>query len=208
MEKTKEPKKDVGVEMFKLCSDYCAVLEQAEKLPLHELLDKTAVALMAVYIKTFSFTRFQTKYENEPQHFLTEKQYNKVCNSLKAVLEKKDVYTEIINPERPSSRELFQAKISEDLTDIYQDFYDFVQWYSDGTLESMNDSVIELLNNFDKFWGIKVLNVLSAIHFIRYMKKDSTLFRDPAGDDEESDLGMFDDEEDDTEAIGEYLNEE
>jgi hypothetical protein len=206
MEKTKEPKKDIGTEMFRLCNDYCRVLEQAEQIPLHELLDKASVALMAVYKKTYSFTRFQTKYESEPQHFLTEKQYNKVCNSLKTVLEKKDTYTEIINPEKPASREAFQAKISEDLTDIYQDFYDFVHWYSDGTLESINDSVIELLNNFDKFWGIKLLNALRAMHFIRYMKKDSALFRDPSGDDE-SELGILDDDED-TEAIGEYMNEE
>lgn len=208
MEKSKEPKRDVGTEMLHLCSEYCKILDQAEKMPLHEFLDKVSVSLMAVYKKTYSFTRFQTKYENEPQHFLTEKQYNKVCGTLKTILDKKDSYIEIINPDKLSSREPFQARISEDLSDIYQDFYDFVQWYSDGTFESVNDSVIELLNNFDKYWGIKLLNALKAIHFIRYMKKDSALFRDPSGDgDEENDMGMFGDE-DDAEAIGEYLNEE
>ena len=205
MEKSKTQKKDIAVEMLKLCSDYCEVLEQAEKLPLHEFLDNVAVSLMDVYQKTFSFTRFQTKYENEPQHFLTEKQYNKVCNSLKGVLEKKDNYVEVLDPNRPTLREPFKASIAEDLTDIYQDFYDYVHWYSEGTFESLNDSVIELLNNFDKYWGIKLLNVLKAMHVIRYLQQDASLFRDPLGD-EEFDGAAFD-EENDKESLGEFLNE-
>jgi hypothetical protein len=125
------------------------------------------------------------------------------------VLDKKDTYSELIDPNRPNAREVFQAKISEDLTDIYQDFYDFVNWYSEGTFESINDSVIELLNNFDKYWGIKLLNVLKAIHVIRFLKKDASLFRDPSGDGEDdAELGMLDGDEDDPEAIGEFLNEE
>jgi hypothetical protein len=209
MEKSKEPKRDSGLEMFRLCNDYCTILEQADKFPLHELLDKAALSLMAVYKKSFSITRFQTKYENEPQHFLTEKQYNKTCNTLKALLEKKDTYPEIINPNKLASKEIYQASISEDLTDIYQDFYDFVKWYSEGTFESINDSIIELLNNYDKYWGIKLLNVLRAIHVIRYMKKDASLFRDPSGDGEEDgDLGILDGDEEDPDAISEFLNEE
>jgi hypothetical protein len=207
MEKSKEPKKDIATEMYKLCSDYCKVLDQLDKQPMHEILDKVSVTLMAVYKKTFSITRFQTKYENEPQHSLTEKQYNKICNSLKGLLEKKDNYAEIIDPNRPAMREIFQASIAEDLTDIYQDFYDFVQWYSEGTFESINDSVIELLNNFDKYWGIKLLNALRAIHIIRYLKKDASLFRDTLSDDD-SDAAIFEGEEEDPEALSDFLKEE
>jgi hypothetical protein len=206
MEKSKEPKKDIGTEMLKLCNDYCRVLEQADKMPLHEFLDKAAVTLMAAYKKTYSFTRFQTKYESEPQHYLSEKQYNKICTMLKGLLGKKDSYPEIIDPNRITVRDIFQSKISEDLTDIYQDFYDFVQWYCEGTFESINDSVIELLNNFDKFWGIKLLNVLRAVHVIRYLKKDASLHGDSINDDASNDI--LDGDEDDPEAMSEFLNEE
>jgi len=206
MEKAKTPKRDIAAEMHFLCSEYCSLLDQVEKLPLHEFLDKASVLLMKVYQKTFSITRFQTKYENEPQHFLTEKQYNKLCNLLKGILEKKDSYTEILDPNRPTLREPFKASIAEDLTDIYQDFYDYTNWYSEGTFESLNDSVIELLNNFDKYWGIKLLNVLKAMHVVRYLQKDASLFRDPLGDDE-PESGVFD-EENDADAIGTIIKED
>ena len=207
MEKSKTHKKDEVIELVKLCGNYCATIEKGEKLSLHELLDNISVNLMAVYQRTFTVTRFQTKYESEPQHFLTEKQYNKVREGLLSMLEKKDQYTEIFDPNKPTARNAFQASISEDLTDIYQDFYDFVQWYGVGTFESVNDSVIELLNNFDKYWGIKLLNVLRAIHYIRYVKKDASLFRDPLGD-EDADIEPFDDQQVDSDSISDFLTEE
>ncbi len=212
MEKSKSPKKDEAIDLFKLCNEYCKIIEKAEKVSLHELLDQVSVSLMVVYQKVFTITRFQTKYENEPKHFLTERQYNKVRNGIKEVLGKKDEYQEIIDPNRPSVRVIFKASISEDLADIYQDFTDFCQWYSEGTFESINDSVIELLNNYDKYWGIKLLNVLKAIHVIRYMKKDASLFSDPLGEEEYETPAAgdddSDDEDEDSEAMDEFLNEE
>jgi hypothetical protein len=206
MEKGKAPKNDFAAEFFKICGEYCKILEKADKLSQHEFLDNVAVSLMTVYKKTFSVTRFQTKYENEPQKFLSEKQYNKIRNMLKESLGPKDMYPEILDPNRLTGKDIFQASISEDLTDIYQDFYDFTQWFSDGTFESTNDSIIELLNNFDKYWGVKLLNVLRAIHVIRYMKKDASLFKDPLGDDE-FDEDNFN-EEADNEAMNDFLNED
>lgn len=212
MEK-KSPKKDEAVDLFRLCSEYCKVIEKAEKVSLHELLDQVSASLMAVYQKVFTITRFQTKYESEPKHFLTERQYNKVRNGIKDVLGKKDEYQEIIDPNRPTVRAIFKASISEDLADIYQDFTDFCQWYSEGTFEGINDSVIELLNNYDKYWGIKLLNVLKAIHVIRYMKKDASLFSDPLGEEVyESpvvgDVVSDEDDLDDAENTEEFLTEE
>jgi hypothetical protein len=213
MEKKKTHKKDEGVELVRMCNQYCQILEKADKVPAHELLDKISEALMAVYHKTYAIPRFQTRYESEAQKFLTEKQYNKVRATLMGILEKRDLYTEVLDPNRPASQNIFQASLSEDLTDIYQDFYDLIQWYSQGTLESVNDSLIECLNNFEKFWGVKLLNALRAIHVMRYLKKDATLFRDPLVDEEEelpvaSGEDDDDDSDDPEEAIEEFLKED
>jgi hypothetical protein len=165
---------------------------------------------MSVYKKTFTITRFKTRYESEAQKFLTEKQYNKVRISVMNLLDKRDGYMEVLDPNHIGSQNIFQASLSEDLTDIYQDFYDFVQWYSVGTFESVNDSVIECLSNFEKYWGIKLLNALRAIHVIRYLKKDGSIFTDPLNDEDEviiKDEGD-DDTELDSEALGEFLKED
>ena len=214
MEKTKVQKKDELIDFVSLCNVYCRILEKADKLPLHELLDKSSEALMAVYQKTFVITRFKTRYESEAQKFLTEKQYNKIRLTIMNLLEKRDPYMEVLDPNHIGSQNIFQASLSEDLTDIYQDFYDFVQWYSLGTFESVNDSVIECLTNFEKYWGVKLLNALRAIHVIRYLKKDGSIFTDPLNDDDDEVINDIktDDKEDedvlDSEALGEFLKED
>lgn len=191
MEKNRNEKRDEGAELMRLSSEYCKLIDRIDKLPLHEFLDRVSSLLMAIYRQTFDVTRFQTRYESEPQKFLIEKQYNKVRVTVKYVFDKRDSYAEIVDPTKPGNSRAFQASLSEDLTDIYQDFYDFVNWYSVGTYESVNDSLVECLSGFEKYWGIKLLGVLRAIHLIRYTNKDGTIFRDPLNDedDEISDKG-------------------
>jgi hypothetical protein len=184
-------------------------MEKADKMPLHELLDGISESLMTIYQKTFTIPRFKTKYESETQKFLTEKKYNNIRLTIMSLLENKDEYTEILDPNHPTSQNIFQASLSEDLTDIYQDLYDFVQWHSIGTFESINDSLIECLNNFEKYWGVKLLNALRAIHIIRYLKKDGTIFRDPLNDDDdELPTSLNSEGEMDTDALDEFLKEE
>lgn len=207
MERTKVQKKDDLADFIRLCNEYCQILDKAEKLPLHELLDRVSESLMSVYKKTFEITRFKTRYESDPQKFLTEKQYNKIRLMILNLLDKRDNYMEILDPNHIGSQNIFQASLSEDLTDIYQDFYDFIQWYSVGTFESVNDSVIECLSNFEKYWGIKLLNAIRAIHVIRYLKKDGSIFTDPLSDEEEV-VNKEEDDELDSEELGEFLKED
>jgi hypothetical protein len=218
MEKAKVQKKDQVVDFVNLCNAYCNLLDKADKLPLYEVLDKASDNLMAVYQKTFAITRFKTRYESEAQKFLSEKQYNKIRLSLMNLLEKRDEYMEVLDPNHVGKHTIFQASLSEDLTDIYQDFYDFVQWYSQGTFESVNDSLIECLSNFEKYWGVKLLNALRAIHVIRYLKKDGSIFSDPLNDDDDEEIlntEKVDDDSDndneeglDSEDLSEFLKEE
>jgi hypothetical protein len=179
-------KKDRAEEFAKLCGKYCAILEKAEKVPLHQFLDETSESLMALYKSTFLITRLQTRYEGDPQKFLNEKQYNKIRRTILELLGGRDAYPEFLDPTRLNNQTLFQSSISEDLTDIYQDLYDFVTWRAEGTFEALNDSLIECLTNFEKYWGVKLLNTLRAIHIIRYLKKDGSIFRDPDDTDDAS----------------------
>lgn len=208
MEKNKTQKKDDIGELIKLCSEYCKLLEKSDKIALNEFLESLASKMMAIYKQCFEINRFQTRYESDPEKFLTEKQYNKMLRMLKDILDKRDNYSEIIDPNKPASNAVFQASLSEDLTDIYQDLYDFISWYSLGTLESINDSVIECLNNFEKYWGIKLLNALRAVHLLRYFKKDGSLFRDPKEDVEPVAAAETEDEVIDPDGLDEFLKDE
>lgn len=207
MEKARNEKRDEGAELVRFCVEYCRLVERIDKLPLHEFLDRVSNLLMTIYKQTFEITRFQTRYESEAQKFLEEKQYNKLRDTIKHILDKRDPYMEIVDPNKPGNNKAFQTTLSEDLMDIYQDFYDFYNWYAEGTFESVNDSMVECLSSFEKYWGIKLLCVLRAIHVIRYTKKDGTLFRDPLNE-EEDEVPDKEDEEIDTESLNDFLKED
>ena len=184
MEKHTEQKMNETAKLVNLCSQYCKILDKHDTTELNDFLEIIALKMMEIYKQTFDIAKFQTRYESEPEKFLSEKQYNNIIKNLREYFGKKDIYNEIIDPVMPASNSIFQASLAEDLTDIYQDFYDFVEWYSLGTLESINDSVIECLNNFEKYWGIKLLSALRAIHMTRYYFKDTTLIREIRIEDE------------------------
>jgi hypothetical protein len=56
------------------------------------------------------------------------------------------------------------SSLAENMADIYQDMKDFLLLYQTGTKEVMNDALWECRNNFENFWGQKLVNALRAIH--------------------------------------------
>lgn len=168
---SKKTEKPLDVNLFvKNCEDYCKVVESLDEMSSIEVLQDLKIALLPVYVKTHRLVRPKTKYEHDAEKHVTERQYNKIRKILITILGTRDNYNEIFNPEKPNSKKSTQASLSEDLTDIYQDLKDFVQWYTQGTLEATNDALIELIDTFGKYWGMKLANAVRYIHAVQYIK--------------------------------------
>jgi hypothetical protein len=145
-------------------------------------------------MKMHRIVRPKTKYEHDAEKYVTERQYNKVRKILIAIIGQRDAYNEIFNPEKPNSKKSTQASLSEDLTDVYQDLKDFVQWHNQGTFEAMNDAIIELFDTFGKFWGMKLLNAVRYIHAFQHIKPSA--------------YGGLDDIDETTDSVEEEVDEE
>lgn len=168
---SKKSEKPLDLNLFvKNCEDYCKLIESLDEMTNIEVLQDIKIALLPVYQKVHRIARPKTKYEHDAEKFVTERQYNKVRKVLLTILGAKDSYNEIFNPEKPGSKKSIQVSLSEELTDIYQDLKDFVQWYNQGTFESMNDALIELVDTFGKYWGMKLMNSVRYIHAIQHIK--------------------------------------
>jgi hypothetical protein len=167
----KKTEKPLDINLFvKNCEEYCKIIESIDEMSSIEVLQDIKLALLPIYVKTHRIVRPKTKYEHDAEKFVSERQYNKIRKILITVIGTRDNYNEIFNPEKPNSKKSIQASLSEDLTDIYQDLKDFVQWYTQSTFEAMNDALIELVDTFGKFWGMKLLNAVRYIHAIQYIK--------------------------------------
>ena len=73
-------------------------------------------------------------------------------------------YLEVFDETMDFSESAVSASIAEDLADIYQDMKDYLVSYSVGTLEIMNESLWQCIENFNLYWGQKLVNTLRAIH--------------------------------------------
>ncbi|MPN10385.1 hypothetical protein SDC9_157680 [bioreactor metagenome] len=75
-----------------------------------------------------------------------------------------DVFIEDMKySERPIS-----AFVSENIADIYQDVRNFVSVYQYGLTDQMNDALLVCKQNFQAYWGQKLINVLRPLHAIFY----------------------------------------
>ncbi len=199
---SKKTEKPLDINLFvKNCEEYCKLIESLDEMTSVNVLQDIKIALLPVYAKVHRIVRPKTKYEHDAEKYVTERQYNKVRKILVAIIGQRDTYNEIFNPEKPNSKKSTQASLSEDLTDIYQDLKDFVQWHNQGTFEAMNDAIIELVDTFGKFWGMKLMNAVRYIHAFQYIKPSAYGGLDDIDDATDDDDAAEDDEEVDDEDL-------
>ena len=106
--------------------------------------------------------------DDTPEKFVSEEDYNFLLHKLEEKFGQFDAYQEVFDPSIQYSEEALEASISENVTDIYQDLKDFILSYRIGTLEVMNDALWECRNNFEQYWGQRLVNGLRAIHNLVY----------------------------------------
>ena len=111
-----------------------------------------------------------TLLNNDQQ--VSEEDYNYILNKLEVKLGQFDAYYDVFDPSIHLTEAAVEANISENVADIYQDLKDFILAYRIGTLEVMNDALWECRNNFEQFWGQRLVNGLRAIHNLVYGEAD------------------------------------
>ncbi|MCK5537633.1 MAG: DUF5063 domain-containing protein, partial [Bacteroidales bacterium] len=61
-----------------------------------------------------------------------------------------------------------EISFSEGIADIYQDLKNTTTNYQIGAYEAINDSLWECKNNFEMYWGPRILAIMSGFHNLKY----------------------------------------
>ena len=96
--------------------------------------------------------------EDELSAFVTEVDYEAIRVAISRILEEKD---DFYNGAESTS-------ISECVADVYQDIKDCISNYKTGQEDVMNDAIERCIDNFQVYWGARLLDALNAIHKISY----------------------------------------
>ncbi|MDR2954249.1 MAG: DUF5063 domain-containing protein [Prevotella sp.] len=157
------------IEFVTVAVQYCAFLENFEETTESELTDKLTKLLPLLYLKASLVTETEMYNEDDdPEISVTEDTYNYISSKLYNVFLNNDIYLEVFLQDMKYSETPISANISEDLTDIYQDLRNFVTIFERGITENMNDALYVCMENFKAYWGQKLVNVLRALHSLKY----------------------------------------
>lgn len=156
------------IEFVTVALQYCAFLEELESMSQDDMTDKLTKVLPLLYLKASLVPPSEMYSDDEPEISVTEDDYNYILSKIYAVFAENDTYLEVFMEDMKYSETPIAASISEDLADIYQDLRNFITVYERGITENMNDALTLCIDNFKMYWGQKLVNVLRALHSLKY----------------------------------------
>lgn len=161
------------IEFATVANEYCSFIEAVDQFPRKDFITKVQKLFPLLYLKAALLPEPDIEMTDDaPEKFVSEEDYHFILHKLEAKLGQFDAYHEVFDPSIQYSEVAIEASISENLTDVYQDLKDFILCYRIGTLEVMNDALWECRNNFEQYWGQRLVNGLRAIHHLVYGDSD------------------------------------
>lgn len=167
------------IEFVTVAVQYCGYFESFEEVSEAELIDKLTKLLPLLYLKAALVPETDIiNEEEEPEITVTEGDYSYISSKLYDVFQNNDAYLEVFLQDMKYSDTPITASISEDLSDIYQDLKNFITVFERGVTDNMNDALYFCIENFKSYWGQKLVNVLRALHSLKYTIVNDNLDED------------------------------
>ncbi|MBD5213168.1 MAG: DUF5063 domain-containing protein [Bacteroidales bacterium] len=153
-----------------LAGEYCAVLADAPSMEKENFVAAMLRLLPSLYLE-FGSTEPQG---NDPSFFLTqyleEDDYMSVSRGIAALLGEDDSYLETIEEDMKYSDTPIGASVSEGLTDIYQDLFNFITEVRESEGLQLAEAYDACHENFVMYWSATLCSVLRPLNNIRYGK--------------------------------------
>ena len=150
------------VEFVTVGVEFCAFVEKASEKSFDTFVPVLQKLLPFLYLKAAMVEKPMPLGEDELGTFVTEVDYETIRVAMSNILEEKD---DFYNGEESTS-------ISECVADVYQDIKDCISNYKTGQEDVMNDAIERCIDNFQTYWGTRLLDALNAIHKISYTEID------------------------------------
>ncbi|MEA3446189.1 MAG: DUF5063 domain-containing protein [Bacteroidota bacterium] len=174
-----------ALEFVTVAAEYCNLLDTVGGLDRKQFFSTMQQLLSLLYLKAFQIKNVEPMLDSTVEKLLSEQEWIKLKNKVSAKLGNFDIFVEVEEPDSQVEDEEVSVSLSECFTDIYQDLSDFVYLFRNGSVEIMNDALWECQNNFQQYWGSRLLIIMAAFHNIIYNTEDvgSNEFDSKPGED-------------------------
>ena len=151
-----------------LANEYCHALERANECESRDQF----VAQMLKLLPRLYITVNDIEDDNYSEEFidsaLDEDVYDLVRDRVAQVMAEEDIYLEVFLEDMKYSDTPISASVSENLADLYQEFFNLIHSIQDALTETQHEMLCQCKINFINYWGQTLCNVLRAMNAIYY----------------------------------------
>lgn len=163
------------IEFITVANEYCLFIEKAENYSKDDIIQYVLKICPLIYLKGALLPVGEENDYEITERYVTEEHWESVYKAVKNKLGKDDAYWSITNTEAGENM-LVKFSIAENLTDIYQDFKDFIMLYHKGTHAAKENAVAECRQLLGTHWGVRIINAHKALHHVVYPENISGEF--------------------------------
>ncbi len=150
-----------------LTNEFCQTIENAASIDRHEFVTTMTKLLPRIYISAIDLD-MDPLTDAFIAPTLDETTYDQVRTLIAQVMADDDTYLEVFLDDMKYSDTPIAATISENLADLYQEFFDLLHAVENATTDDQDELLGLCYENFTDYWGQTLVNVLRALHSLRY----------------------------------------
>ncbi|MEG1729773.1 MAG: DUF5063 domain-containing protein [Bacteroidaceae bacterium] len=157
------------IEFVTISTECCLYLEQLGDTPRKNFVDVMRKMLSLLYLKASLLPSVEDEeIESYVEQVVSEADYEAIRLSVYGIMGEQDDYLDVFVDDIKYSDTPIRKTISEDLADIYQSIRNFVGVYKEGYEEAMSFALVEVINQFETYWGQTLVNTLRALHDVQF----------------------------------------
>jgi len=160
------------LEFVTVAKEYCVFVENVKDEIKFDFIYKSQKLLSLIYVKASLIPDIKKTFDDYTEKFVSEDDWNNLQQQIAKKFGSHEIFLDVLEPIMQYSDDTISISLSEIFADIYQDLMNFITLYRIGTNEQMNDAVWECKNNFEQYWGPRLLSGLTAIHSILYSNEE------------------------------------
>ena len=151
-----------------LANEYCHALERAGECELRDQFVAQMLKLLPRLYITVSDVDDGTYDDDFIDAALEEDVYELVRERVAQIMAEEDIYLEVFLEDMKYSDTPISASISENLADLYQEFFNLIHSIQDALTETQHEMLCQCKINFINYWGQTLCNVLRALNAVYY----------------------------------------
>lgn len=162
-----------------LCNEYCSTIQQASDSTREEFVGSMIKILPRLYISSVDLRLPETISDDEDDFYITatldEEYYDSLRRSIENLLGGDDTYLEVFEEDMRFSDTPIASSVSENLADIFQSAYNFIEMIRDAPEDIVNSALRAMREDFKTYWSQLLCNVMRPLNNLYNSQSDEEI---------------------------------